>query len=168
MERITKAATKQAVQMQTKHLFDTKPAHSKTEVRQHKKIKKHVIRSMQLNQKPSMLLPSMAARQVIVAPTTMSNLKLAQKRNVKASEMKTKLAQKLSSVEVVDTWAMRKAAADKAAMQGVRNRSPPTMRLSAEQLKNAAQLRKRLEAENPPAYVTGPPPRSQFAPYVHH
>jgi hypothetical protein len=161
MERITKAATKHAVQMQTKHLFDQKPAPVKTQVRDHQKVTKNMLGDqMSLTTEQTMVLPSMQARQVIgrVVPAAL--------KADRASEIKTKFAEKVRSVKVVDTWAQRLAAADKKASQAVRSRQPGIMKLSAQQLKNAAELRQQLEKENPPSYMTAPPPRFKFAPYV--
>jgi hypothetical protein len=161
MERITKAATKHAVQMQTKHLFDQKPAPVKTQVRDHQKVTKNMLGDqMSLTTEQTMVLPSMQARQVIgrAVPAAL--------KADRASEIKTKFAEKVRSVKVVDTWAQRLAAADKKASQAVRSRQPGIMKLSAQQLKNAAELRQQLEKENPPSYMTAPPPRFKFAPYV--
>jgi len=113
MEKITKAATKRAVQEQTKR-----------------------VRSSTIPDMASDHVALVSARQLI-----RDDMPPMQKAQAKASEIKSKYEQRIKSVQVKSTWAQKLAEADRHVMENVKAQSAPltpAQLLAAKELK--AQL----------------------------
>merc|ERR1719478_460394 len=110
MEKITKAATKRAVQEQTKH-----------------------VRSSTIPDMASDHVALVSARQLI-----RDDMPPMQKAQAKASEIKSKYEQRIKSVKVKSTWAQKLVEADRHVMENVKAQSAPltpAQLLAAKELK---------------------------------